>query len=67
MNKLDYEALPPRLQDALIERGHSREAIEAMDTKEAVREYAAWKLGDPGWGDDFYNLVRALDAATVKP
>lgn len=66
MSKLNVGALPMRLWNALQERGHSDEAIERMTPREAIREYAAWHLGDKEWGSDFYDLVRAADAALVE-
>lgn len=60
---MNYEKLPARLKEALMERGHSVEQIEAMTPERAVMEYAGWHLGDPLWGKDFISLIDAARKA----
>lgn len=56
------DRLPPDLLSALRERGHNDTAIRNMASRKMVAEYAGWHLGDPGWGNTFFDLVVALTA-----
>jgi len=54
---MDIKTMPPRLLDALHERGHSDERIAGMDGEMAFSEYCMWH-GLIGWGSDLFNLAQ---------
>ena len=52
------------IMEALIERGHSRNEVTVMTPAQALDEYLAWHLGDPGWGRDVRRVLAALVQAS---
>lgn len=54
--------LPFRLRNALYGREFNDSEISKMSDREMVRQYAGWHLGDPTWGDDFFDLIESLQA-----
>lgn len=58
---IPIDKIPPKLLEALRERGHDDAALAHMTPHEMCREYAAWHLGDPAWGSDFYLYATRLN------
>jgi hypothetical protein len=51
------KTIPYGVLNALREREYTEEQIAAMSIRKAIAEYAAWHLGDPSWGCDFYDYI----------
>ena len=51
--------------DALRERGHSDEQIEAMSPSEAFSEYCNWH-GLLGWGNELWSPLMLLIRSSVS-
>ena len=61
---LNFDELLGDTLDALRERGHSDEQIEAMSPSEAFSEYCNWH-GLLGWGDELWALMAELNRAEI--
>lgn len=55
-----------KVLDALRQRGHSDKDIDNMTTSKAFDEYVAWHLGDPAWGLEFRQVIKALSNGEVR-
>ena len=60
------EALRGRRGLELDDTSQDREIL-SMGARKTVAEVAAWRLGDPGWGESFYRWYQQVGIIEEKP
>lgn len=65
INRVSLEAV--RASHGFDQNDASGDArIAALSPKGFIAAYAAWHIGDPSWGRQFYDLTHEVDAAVLS-